>query len=579
MKNSIHNPFNITGLDQPIHAWVSQFTGWLSPSAFLLSYSDWLLHLGNSVEKWLDVSQNATQHYTEFMLYVLRSFQHHDCEPCIEARPTDKRFQSDLWKRIPFNFYAQLFLVNEKIWNEVTTNVRGLSKHHENLVNFSTRQILDIFSPSNFAWLNPDVLDATIKNSGMNFINGFNNWIEDITLYINKQPPVGTEKFLVGKDVAITPGKIIFRNHLIELIQYTSSTQKVYAEPILIVPAWIMKYYILDLSPTNSMVKYLVDQGHTVFMISWRNPTSEDRDLGMEDYVNSGILSAIDSINQIIPKQKMHAVGYCIGGTLLMITAAYMAKKKDDRLKSITLFAAQIDFKDAGELLLFIDESQLTYLEDIMWEKGYLDGLQMAGAFSMLNSIDLIWSRIILDYLLGERRPINDLMAWDYDTTRMPYKMHSEYLRNLFLNNALVEGHYKINNITLSLLDIDVPMFVVSTLRDHVAPWKSVYKVHTFTATDITYVLTNGGHNSGVVNEPGHSGRSFQLLKHKKEDKYHSPEHWQDIAPQIEGSWWPMWEKWLANFSGEKISPPELGNPTNGIKIICDAPGTYVFQK
>jgi polyhydroxyalkanoate synthase len=243
------------------------------------------------------------------------------------------------------------------------------------------------------------------------------------------------------------------------------------------------------------------------------------------------------------------------------------------------LFAAQIDFKDAGELLLFIDEVQLTYLEDIMNKKGYLDGSQMAGAFSMLQSIDLIWSKLILDYQLGKRRPINDLMAWDYDTTRLPYKMHSEYLRKLFLNNDLIEGHYNIDGNTLSLQDIDVPIFAVSTSKDHVAPWKSVYKIHYFTDTDIAFVLTNGGHNSGVVNEPGHPGRRYQFMQHKKGEHYLSQEHWQQTAPDNEGSWWPRWQNWLASHSGDKGSPPAMGNPKQGYKILCDAPGTYVLQK
>jgi polyhydroxyalkanoate synthase len=299
----------------------------------------------------------------------------------------------------------------------------------------------------------------------------------------------------------------------------------------------------------------------------------------MEDYVKLGVLEAMHAINHIVPKQKIHSVGYCIGGTLLMLAAATLAKRQEDNLKSITLFAAQIDFKDAGELLLFIDESQLTYLEDIMWEKGYLDGSQMAGTFSLLQSIDLVWSKMVLDYMLGTRRPINDLMAWDYDTTRLPYTMHSEYLRKLFLNNDLVEGHYNIDGETLSLQDIDLPIFAESALRDQVAPWKSVYKIHFFTDTDITFVLTNGGHNSGVVNEPGHPGRRYQLMQHKKGEKYISPKRWQNEASDNEGSWWPAWQKWLASHSGEKISPPPMGNPEQGYKILCDAPGTYVFQK
>ena len=314
-------------------------------------------------------------------------------------------------------------------------------------------------------------------------------------------------------------------------------------------------------------------------MISWKNPTSEDRNLGMQDYINLGVMDALNAINNIISQQKIHAVGYCIGGTLLMIAAAAMAGKSDDRLKTITLFAAQVDFRDAGELLLFVDPSQISFIEDIMWDKGYLDGAQMAGAFSMLRSIDLIWSRMVRNYLLGQQETLNDLMAWDNDTTRLPYKMHSEYLRDLFLNNDLVQGRFKVNNKKVSLMDINIPIFAVSTITDHIAPWKSVYKLHLFLETDITFVLTSGGHNAGIVNEPGHPNRNFQMLTHQKKDKHVNPEVWQDRAPHLDGSWWPKWQDWLAKHSGNKISPPEIGNATNGFKILGDAPGTYVFQK
>ncbi len=255
-----------------------------------------------------------------------------------------------------------------------------------------------------------------------------------------------------------------------------------------------------------------------------------------------------------------------------------MAANDDNRLKTMTLFAAQTDFQEAGELLLFIDETQLTYLEDIMWEKGYLDGSQMAGAFSMLHSIDLIWSRVVRDYLLGQRQPLNDLMAWDSDTTRMPYAMHTEYLRDLFLNNDLVEGRFKVFSEAINLSDINVPIFVVSTLKDHVAPWKSVYKIHYFTDTSITYVLTNAGHNTGIVNEPDQPGRSYQILTHQKGEKHLSAEVWQEKAPHFDGSWWPEWEQWITKQSGNQVKPPKIGNSAKGLDVLCDAPGTYVLQ-
>jgi polyhydroxyalkanoate synthase subunit PhaC len=565
--------------DRMIHAQMGGFMGWLSPATAMISHMDWLSHLFISPAKQIDILRKSGQKCLEFGEFFIRSSFNEECEPCLEKKPSDSRFQNTLWNNFPFNLYSQYFLLHEYFWNEATTGIRGVSRHHENLVNFATRQILDMFSPSNFIGTNPEVIEATFKQMGLNLLNGFHNCVEDTMRQLTQKPPVGSEKFKVGKNLAVTKGKVIYQNRLIELIQYQPQTKEVYANPILFVPAWIMKYYILDLSPHNSMVKYLVEQGYTVFMISWKNPTSEDRDLGLEDYINLGILSALNVIGHIVPHQKVHTVGYCIGGTLLMMAAAEMAKKKDDRLKSITLFAAGIDFEEAGELQLFIDESQVTYIEDIMWGKGYLDGHQMAGAFSMLRSIDRIWSRMVNNYLLGKRRPIIDLVAWNHDTTRLPYKMHTEYLRQFFLQNDLVQGAIRVDGQNISLLDIHVPIYAVSALKDHVAPWKSVYKVHFYVKTEITYVLTNKGHNSGIISQPGKSNIHFYSLTHQPGDRRMSPEEWLKESTCYDGSWWLHWEDWFSKQSGSKVKPPLMGNTSAGYLPLHDAPGTYVFQK
>jgi poly[(R)-3-hydroxyalkanoate] polymerase subunit PhaC len=454
--------------------------------------------------------------------------------------------------------------------------VRGVSKQHEDIVEFMSRQVLDIFSPSNFPLTNPEVLGRTVEKGGANLVSGLQNLAEDWERAVSGKRPVGTEKFAVGRNVAITPGKVVYRNRLIELIQYQPATDTVRPEPILIVPAWIMKYYVLDLSPQNSLVKYLVERGFTVFMMSWRNPGPEDRDLGIDDYRTLGVMAALDVIASIVPGRKVHAAGYCLGGTLLSIAAAAMAREADERFKSVTLLAAQTDFTEAGELMLFINESQLAFLDDMMWEQGFLDSRQMAGAFQMLRSNDLVWSRIVREYLMGEREPMTDLMAWNSDTTRMPYRMHSEYLRHLFLDNDLAEGRFAVEGTPVALTDIRAPIFAVGTQRDHVAPWRSTYKIHLQADTELTYLLTTGGHNAGIVSEPGHRGRSFQVMTKRAEDRHLDPESYLARAPRKEGSWWPEWMAWLEIRSGAPVRAVPIGNAA--YPALCDAPGTYVLQ-
>jgi polyhydroxyalkanoate synthase len=367
---------------------------------------------------------------------------------------------------------------------------------------------------------------------------------------------------------------VVFRNHLIELVQYEPQTKTVYKEPILMLPAWIMKYYILDLSPNNSLVNWLVGQGHTVFMVSWRNPDAADRNLGMDDYYRMGAMAAIDAVSAIMPKTGIHLMGYCLGGTLSLIAAAAMAGDGDKRLKSLTTLAAQGDFTEAGELLLFITESEVSFLKSMMWEKGYLDGKQMGGTFEMLHSRDLIWSQMVRDYMMDKRRDMIDLIAWDSDATRMPYKMHSEYLEKLFLYNDFFEGRFAIEGKRVSPESINLPVFSVGTDEDHVAPWRSVHKIHLMTSGDVTFVLTSGGHNAGIVSEPGHKGRSYHIHEREPGAPYLDPNRWLEAARQKEGSWWPAWHEWLMQRSAkEKISPPSMG------KGLCAAPGTYVLQK
>ena len=568
-------------IDRSLHATIARFTGGISPAAIGNAYLDWAVHLAVAPGKHLQLVDKATRKAIRFANYARRCvLEGWETQCCIEPLAQDRRFTSESWQKWPFNFISQAFLLQQQWWHNATVGVRGVSKRHEEMLEFGARQLLDMIAPSNFPATNPEILERTIITGGLNLVRGTQHFMEDWERAISGKKPVGTERFLVGKNVAITPGKVIYRNQLIELIQYASATENVRPEPILIVPAWIMKYYILDLSPQNSLVKYLIERGFTVFMISWKNPGPEDRSLGMDDYRSAGILSALDVINAIVPEQKIHAVGYCLGGTLLSIAAAAMARDGDDRLASVNLLAAQTDFTEAGELTLFIDESQLTFLEDMMWEQGFLDSKQMAGAFEMLRSNDLIWSRMVHDYMLGDRQVMTDLMAWNADATRMPYRMHSEYLRKLFLNNDLAEGRFTAGGEPVSLTDIRVPIFAVGTERDHVAPWRSTYKINLQTETEVTYLLTTGGHNVGIVSEVGYAGRrNFRVREHGPKDHYVDPDRFLAETRQREGSWWPEWITWLENCSGALTAPPPMGASEAGHAVLGDAPGRYVLQQ
>ncbi len=564
-------------VDRVIHAYQGRLTHGFAPASMLIAYLDWLVHLLNSPGKVGEMLENASVKGRHFSAWMSHAATDADTSAVIKPLPQDRRFSNEAWQRWPFSPMYQGFLMAEQWWHYATTAVPGVSKHHEDMVAFGARQLLDVFSPSNFPWTNPEVIQATIDQGGANLQRGLQRYVADLQEDLSGQRMKRVDAYPVGAAVAITPGKVVYRNRLIELLQYEPTTPKVRPEPILIVPAWIMKYYILDLSPHNSLVKYLVDQGYTVFMISWKNPGREDRDLRFEDYLKLGIMQALHAVSAIVPDRKIHAAGYCLGGTLLAIAAAAMARDGDDRLQSVSLFTAQTDFSEPGELKLFIDEGQLAFMEDVMWEHGYLDNTQMAGVFQLLRSNDLIWSRMVREYLLGEPGNVNDLMAWNSDTTRMPYRMHAQYLRQLFLHNDLAAGRFHVDDRPIVLSDIRTPIFMVSTTKDHVAPWRSVYKAHLLVDTELTFVLTTGGHNAGIVSEPGHPRRSYQMRVAQDQEIYMSPDDWLAGTPTQQGSWWPAWQEWLAQRSGRRVNPPAMGAPESGYLPRGDAPGEYVL--
>jgi polyhydroxyalkanoate synthase len=566
-------------LNQLARAMTARVTQGVSPHAQYSAWIDWLSHLarapGRQLELWLEALILAGR----LLRFGARLASDEGAELPFATNGSDQRFAHSAWRMMPYVFWQQAFLAQQEWWRRATREVRGMDPQNAARVSFMARQFLDMVSPSNVPWLNPVIVERTIAESGANLTRGMSNLIEDQLCAIAMEPRCPMNGFRVGENIAATPGEVIYRNDLIELIQYKPRTDEVIAEPVLIVPAWIMKYYVLDLLPEHSLVRYLVDRGFTVFMVSWRNPTAADRDLTFDAYRTSGVMAALDVVNAVVPDRKVHACGYCLGGTLLAITAATMARDGDDRLATVTLLAAQTDFSEAGDLMLFVDESQIAFLEDMMWDQGVLDTRQMAAAFNALRSNDLIWSKIMREYLLGERDTVTDLTVWNADRTRMPYRMHSQYLRALFLENRLTAGRYAVEGKVIALKDIGVPMFAVGTETDHIAPWRSVYKVHLFTDNELTFVLTNGGHNAGVVSEPGHRGRHYAVATRSPAACYVDSDTWLRQAARADGSWWPEWASWLERRSAAgRVAAPSMAASARGLTSLCPAPGTYVHQ-
>jgi polyhydroxyalkanoate synthase len=560
-----------------LRAQMATVTGGLAPDVYVNAWWDWYLNLAKDPPKQLQIMQDALAKTLDTWSFALRAASGETVAPAA----ADPRFGNDAWSQFPFNVYAHGYRNYVDWWQKAWSDVPGVARDNTRTLDFVARNLLETLSPANYLGTNPELLDATRVEAGQNLVRGFQNYLEDIQRTFEGKGPSGAEKFVIGRDVAATPGKVVLRNDLIELIQYSPATPKVYAEPILVIPAWIMKYYVLDLSQSNSLVHYLVSQGHTVFMVSWKNPGASERNLGMDDYLRLGIREPLTAVSKIVPGKKIHSVGYCIGGTLLSIAAAVLAAEGDKRLASVTLLAAQQDFSEPGELSVFISPSQLDMLEAVMSRAGVLKSEQMGAAFSLLRSRDLLWTPAVNTYLRGKRESTNDLMAWNADGTRMPCRMHAEYLRQLYLNNALARGEFESAGRRVALSDIRLPMFVVGTETDHVAPWQSVYKARGLTrSSDYTFLLTSGGHNAGIVSGPVHPRRRHRVRAWTNDSETLTPTAWFDTTAPQAGSWWPVWERWLAQHSSAaRVAPPPLGLAAAGYAPLGDAPGQYVLQK
>jgi polyhydroxyalkanoate synthase subunit PhaC len=495
-------------------------------------------------------------------------------EPVIDAPATDRRFKDDAWHENEiFDFIKQSYLLSARYVQDVVKHVDGLDPKTAQKVDFYARQFVDAMSPSNFLLTNPEVLRKTAETGGENLLKGLNNLLADLEQGKGKLRIKMTDMdaFKLGENIGVSPGKVVYQNDLMQLIQYTPSTEKVLKRPLLIAPPWINKFYILDLRPRNSFVRWAVSQGHTVFMISWVNPDAKLAEKNFEDYMQEGYLDALDAIEQATGEREVNAIGYCLGGTLLNSTLAYMAAKKDDRIKSATFFVTLTDFEDAGELGVFIDEEQLKALEGKMNKRGYLEGSEMATTFNMLRANDLIWSFVVNNYLLGNDPFPFDLLYWNADSTRMPAKMHSFYLRKMYQENLLS----KPNGITLAGVPIDLrkiktPAYFLSTREDHIAPWKSTYRGTQLLGGPKRFVLAASGHIAGVVNPP-ESGKYGHWIN---TDLPPDPEEWFKGATEMAGSWWPDWHRWVTALAKQQVPARQPGD--GKLKAIEDAPGSYV---
>ena len=551
--------------DRLLTAAIARLFGGFSPTEIGFAFLDWATALASHPHRRAELARAALSSAEAFA----RDLLGFDRTPQLVAA-SDHRFGDPRWQEMPFYAYQQAFLRTESFYDAATQPLRGMETASQRMVAFLTRQWLDVFSPSNFPALNPEIIAAAVNSGGRNFLAGWQNFLEDSAAAASGRSRL---PLAVGRDIAATAGKVVLRNGLMELIQYRPTTAMVRPEPVLIVPAWIMKYYILDLSPHNSFIRFLVGRGYTVFCVSWRNPGPELAETSFDDYRRLGVMAALEAVSTLTGARKIHALGYCLGGTLLSVAAAAMARDGDDRLASVGLLAAQTDFTEPGELQIFIDETQLDQLDRLMARQGYLDSSQMAGAFSMLRARDLIWSRMVRSYLLGEPSQTNDLMAWNADATRMPYRMHSTYLRSLFLHNDLAEGRFEAGGKPVRLDAVRAPIFAVGTEADHVAPWRSVYKIHDLVRGDVTFALASGGHNGGIVSEPGHRHRSYRLHRRAPGRKPLSSRAYFARAEVHQDSWWPAYADWLDSHSGAFTAPPPMA------KALCDAPGTYVFER
>ncbi|NKB37530.1 MAG: class I poly(R)-hydroxyalkanoic acid synthase [Gammaproteobacteria bacterium] len=546
----------------------------MDPLGLNQAFLDFTASIVKNPEKLMEAQMEAWNAYTNLWFGAANKAMGQASEATIAPEKGDRRFKHEAWENNPFfDFIKQSYLVTANSVQSLVADAEGLDEKDAQKLRFYTQQFVDTLSPTNFALTNPQVLEATLESKGENLIKGLQNFCEDFDSENGKLRIKMTDQsaFELGKNVATSKGKVVFQNEMLQLIQYSPLTEEVNKRPLLIIPPWINKFYILDLQEKNSLIKYQVEQGHTVFVVSWVNPDEKHRDKDFEDYVLEGALAAVDAIEKATGEKEINAIGYCIGGTLLAATLAYMSAQEDKRIVSATFYVTLLDFSEPGDLGVFIDEQQIASLEEEMNERGYLDGSQMANSFNMLRSNDLIWSFYVNNYLLGKEPLPFDLLYWNSDSTRMPAKMHSTYLRKMYLENHFKEpGGMIVNDIPVDLRDIKTPSYFISTEEDHIAPWKSTLLGAQLLSGPVRFVLGKSGHIAGVVNPP--AANKYGYLTGGKPNT--DADSWHEKAKAHEGSWWKDWDKWIKKHAGEKVQARQPGE--GSLKAIEDAPGSYV---
>ena len=545
----------------------------LEPAVISKAYQELWQQMLTNPARLVEAQVSLWQDYAKLWENTARRMAGEEVEPTVTPAAGDRRFTDDTWSENPlYDHIKQSYLLASKFMLSTVRETDGLDPHTAQKVDFYTRQFVDALAPTNFAMTNPEVARRTVETGGENLVQGLANMLEDLERGQGRLRIRMTdlEKFKLGENVAVTPGKVVFENDLMQLLQYSPTTATVRTRPLLIIPPWINKYYILDLRPKNSFIRWAVDQGHTVFVISWVNPDERLAGKSMDDYLLEGPVAALDAIGQATGEDRVNAIGYCLGGTLLAATLAWLKARRRPAIDSATFFTTMVDFEAPGELGVFIDEEQLALVEESMKETGYFDGAKMAEAFNLLRANDLIWSFVINNYLMGKDPFPFDLLYWNSDSTRMPRAMHSAYLRDMYQHNRLREpGGISLAGVPIDLTTVDLPIYILSTREDHIAPWRSTYAATRLYRGPIRFVLAMSGHIAGVVNPPAANKYGYFTGELAA-----TPEAWLESATAHDGSWWPDWDAWVSAHDGGETEPREPG--AGALPVIEDAPGRYV---